>query len=50
MPAPLMSTLTVDSSFVDIWLHLLVAVFRSDVTLSSQEELDLLIGSTQNRG
>lgn len=40
--------LTIYSSLEDIWLHLLIAIFRSNMALGSQKELDLLICSAQN--
>jgi len=40
---------TVDSSLVDVGLHVLVAVFHSNMALGGQEEPDLLISSTQYR-
>jgi hypothetical protein len=38
------------SSFPDIRLHLFIAVFTANVALSSQQELDLLVGRAQNGG
>jgi len=39
---------TIGSSFPDIRLHLFIAVFAANVTLSGQQELDLLICCAQN--
>lgn len=39
---------TIGSSFPDVGLHLFIAIFAADVALSGQQELDLLIGRTQN--
>lgn len=40
--------LTISSSLPDVRLHLLVAVFCANMTLGSQEKLDLLLGRTQD--
>ena len=42
--------LTVGSPLPDVREHLLVAVLATDVRLSREEELDLLIGSTEDGG
>jgi hypothetical protein len=41
---------TIGPSFPDIRLHLFIAVFAANVTLSGQQELDLLVGRAQNGG
>ena len=45
-----MSTLTILSPLPDIGLHLLVTVLRANVALCSEEELNVLLRCTQNRG
>lgn len=44
------SKLTIDTALPDVRLHLLIAVFRADVTLSCQEKLNLLISCAQDGG
>jgi len=39
---------TVCTSFPNVGLHLLIAIFCANVALSSQEQLDLLLGSAQD--
>ena len=41
-------SLTVRPTLPDVREHLLVAVLATDVRLSREEELDLLIGSTED--
>lgn len=41
--------LTISSSLVDVWLHGSLEVLGAEVGTSGEEELDVLLGSVQNR-
>lgn len=42
--------LTISSSFPDVRLHGLVAVLGTEVALSSEEELDIVLGDVEDGG
>jgi len=48
LPSQYQDRRTIGPSFPDIRLHLFIAVFTANVTLSGQQELDLLISRAQN--